>query len=96
MILVKENTPSPSAFGTTNGLVQFAMCLSRAFAPAFVRQVVRLTFASALLIFDCSSCFALSVDNNLLGGKLWALIMVVVCLGGCSVSRTISARKEPK
>jgi hypothetical protein len=39
MILVKEHSPSPSALGTTNGLVQFAMCLSRAFSPAFVRLV---------------------------------------------------------
>lgn len=37
MILVKEHTPSPAALGSTNGLVQFSMCLARAFSPAFVR-----------------------------------------------------------
>jgi hypothetical protein len=39
MILVKESAPSPAALGSTNGLVQFSMCLARAFSPAFVRYV---------------------------------------------------------
>jgi len=72
MILVKENSPSPSALGSTNGLVQFAMCLSRAFSPAFV-----------------SSAFALSVNNNLCGGYLWVIIMVVICLLGCFSAKSI-------
>ncbi|KAG6917791.1 hypothetical protein DXG01_001063 [Tephrocybe rancida] len=37
MILVKEHAPNPSSLGSTNGLVQFSMCLARAIAPAFVR-----------------------------------------------------------
>ncbi|KAF9458660.1 major facilitator superfamily domain-containing protein [Collybia nuda] len=36
MILVKENAPGPASLGSTNGLVQFSMCLARAFSPAFV------------------------------------------------------------
>ncbi|KAF8636621.1 hypothetical protein AX17_003431 [Amanita inopinata Kibby_2008] len=36
MVLVKESVPSPASLGATNGLVQFAMCFSRAFSPAFV------------------------------------------------------------
>ncbi|KAF8630390.1 hypothetical protein AX15_002946 [Amanita polypyramis BW_CC] len=36
MVLVKNNVPNPSSLGATNGLVQFAMCISRAFSPVFV------------------------------------------------------------
>jgi hypothetical protein len=37
MILVKQNAPTPDSLGATNGLVQFAMCLTRSFCPAFAR-----------------------------------------------------------
>lgn len=37
IILVKENAPTPDSLGATNGLVLFAMCLTRSFCPAFVR-----------------------------------------------------------
>jgi hypothetical protein len=37
MILVKENAPTPDSLGATNGLVLFAMCLTRSFCPAFAR-----------------------------------------------------------
>jgi hypothetical protein len=39
MILVNENAPTPDSLGATNGLVQFAMCLTRSFCPAFARYV---------------------------------------------------------
>ena len=39
MILVKNHAPSPYALGQSNGLVMFAMCGTRALAPAFVRSV---------------------------------------------------------
>ncbi|KII88700.1 hypothetical protein PLICRDRAFT_110564 [Plicaturopsis crispa FD-325 SS-3] len=35
MILVKKHAPNPASLGASNGLVQFAMCLTRAFSPAF-------------------------------------------------------------
>lgn len=37
MILTKQHAPSPDSLGSVNGLVQWAMCLARAFAPAVVR-----------------------------------------------------------
>jgi hypothetical protein len=37
IILVNENVPTPDSLGATNGLVLFAMCLTRSFCPAFVR-----------------------------------------------------------
>ena len=37
IILVKENTPTPDSLGATNGLVLFAMSLTRSFCPAFAR-----------------------------------------------------------
>ncbi|KAG6832687.1 hypothetical protein H0H92_012259 [Tricholoma furcatifolium] len=40
MIMVKEHAPNPSSLGSTNGLVQFSMCLARAFAPGFVRVIL--------------------------------------------------------
>ncbi|RDB21308.1 Efflux pump azaL [Hypsizygus marmoreus] len=49
MILVKESAPSPSSLGSTNGLVQFAMCLARAFAPAFVSSAFALSTERNLL-----------------------------------------------
>lgn len=39
MILVNENAPTPDSLGATNGLVQFAMCFTRSFCPAFARYV---------------------------------------------------------
>ncbi|KAF8654091.1 hypothetical protein AX16_003624 [Volvariella volvacea WC 439] len=36
MILAKKNAPHPGALGATNGLIQLAMCISRAVSPAFV------------------------------------------------------------
>ncbi|KIK53757.1 hypothetical protein GYMLUDRAFT_207175 [Collybiopsis luxurians FD-317 M1] len=35
MILIKNNVPSPSYLGSTNGLVQWFMCLSRCISAAF-------------------------------------------------------------
>ncbi|KAJ8592806.1 MFS general substrate transporter [Rhizopogon salebrosus TDB-379] len=72
MILVKMNAPSPASLGQSNGIVQFAMCFSRAFAPFLV-----------------SSMFAISIDYNLLGGYLWAVIMVAVSFMGATISRKI-------
>ncbi len=37
LILVKEHAPGPSSLSTANGLSQFAQCLARTIAPAFVR-----------------------------------------------------------
>jgi hypothetical protein len=37
IILVKENAPTPASLGATNGLVLFAMSLTRSFCPAFAR-----------------------------------------------------------
>jgi len=37
ILLVKENAPTPDSLGATNGLVLFAMCVTRSFCPAFVR-----------------------------------------------------------
>jgi len=48
MILVKQNAPTPDSLGATNGLVQFAMCLTRSFCPAF---------ASSLFAWFASSKF---------------------------------------
>ncbi|KAI6043087.1 major facilitator superfamily domain-containing protein [Pisolithus marmoratus] len=59
MILVKEHSPNPSALSQSNGIVQFAMCFARAFAPFLV-----------------SSLFAISIDNNLLSGYLWVVVMI--------------------
>ena len=39
MILVKCHAPGAKALGASNGLVQFSMCLTRAFSPAFVSSV---------------------------------------------------------
>lgn len=37
MVLTKENAPSPASLGQSNGIVQFAMCSARSFAPFLVR-----------------------------------------------------------
>jgi len=39
IILVKENAPTPDSLGATNGLVLFAMCLTRSFCPAFASSL---------------------------------------------------------
>jgi len=77
MILTKENAPSPASLGQSNGIIQFAMCLARSFAPFLV-----------------SSLFALSIDNNLLGGNLWVVIMASVAYFGTTISRKISLHSK--
>lgn len=42
MILVKETTPTPESLGATNGLVQFAMSLTRSICPAFASSLFAL------------------------------------------------------
>ncbi|KAJ7043197.1 major facilitator superfamily domain-containing protein [Mycena alexandri] len=74
MILVRRHTPNPTALGSTNGLVQFAMCVSRAISPTFI-----------------SSAFALSIENQLVGGHLWVLIMTLFSLAGASLTWRLSA-----
>jgi len=43
MILTKEYSPNPASLGTSNGLVQFSMCLGRAISPAFTSSVYALS-----------------------------------------------------
>ncbi|KAG6845223.1 hypothetical protein H0H87_012215 [Tephrocybe sp. NHM501043] len=49
MILVKKHAPTPASLGSTNGLVQFSMCLARAFAPAFVSSIFAYSIDKELL-----------------------------------------------
>ncbi|KAH7889900.1 major facilitator superfamily domain-containing protein [Phlebopus sp. FC_14] len=77
MILTKENSPNPASLGQSNGVIQFAMCFARSFAP-----------------FVVSSLFALSIDNNLLGGYLWVVIMVFVAFLSTTISRRISRHSK--
>jgi cobalamin biosynthesis protein CobD/CbiB len=48
MILVRHNTAN-SALGSANGLVQFAMCVSRAISPAFISSVFALSMEHKLV-----------------------------------------------
>jgi len=43
-----------------------------------------------------SSLFALSVNNNLLGGYLWVVVMLFVCLLGCHFSQKLVAMDKTK
>ncbi|KAJ7184255.1 major facilitator superfamily domain-containing protein [Mycena filopes] len=78
MIMTRDHAPGHSSLGACNGLVQFAMCVSRCFSPAFV-----------------SSVFALSIDNNLLGGyPMWVAAMICICLLGVYFAQTMVAEDE--
>ena len=91
MLLVKENAPSPYALGQSNGLVMFAMCVSRACAPAFVRYVRTATRGCTSDYWrSSSSMFVLSIKHNVLGGYMWTVVMVAISLLGCTLSRSIS------
>ncbi|KAF9458664.1 major facilitator superfamily multidrug-resistance, DHA1 sub-family [Collybia nuda] len=72
MLLVKEYSPRPSLLGSTNALVQFFICLSRAVSPTFI-----------------SLTFTASTDLKIFGGYTWVVIMVLICLGSCSLSQKI-------
>ncbi|KAI0689432.1 MFS general substrate transporter [Cytidiella melzeri] len=74
MLLVKDSAPNPSALGKTNGLAQFAMCFSRAFAPAF---------ASTLFAFSVSFAFWPL-------RYLWVFVMVFIAILGTTPSKKIS------
>ncbi|KAF8503783.1 MFS general substrate transporter [Russula emetica] len=49
MILVNENAPTPDSLGATNGLVQFAMCFTRSFCPAFASSLFASLAGSKIL-----------------------------------------------
>ncbi|KAJ6472387.1 major facilitator superfamily domain-containing protein [Mycena vulgaris] len=72
LLLVRSNSPSPSALGAANGLNQFVMALARCASPAFF-----------------STVFALSIDNDLLGGHLWVIIMTLISTWGYHTSRRV-------
>ncbi|KAF4608969.1 hypothetical protein EYR40_001322 [Pleurotus pulmonarius] len=71
MLLIKRYAP-PSALASTNGLVQFSLCLARAVSPAFI-----------------SSLFALSTEKNLVGGRLWVVVMLFMSIGATVTSKAI-------
>ncbi|KAI1795984.1 MFS general substrate transporter [Ganoderma leucocontextum] len=80
MILVKEAAPDPASLGVTNGITQFAMCLSRSFSPAF---------ASSLLAFSIGYEFILL-------RYLWVMVMTTICFLGTTLSRRIAeGRRAP-
>ncbi|KAI6043088.1 major facilitator superfamily domain-containing protein [Pisolithus marmoratus] len=65
IILVKEHAPNPGALSQANGIVQFAMCSARSFAPFFVSSLFALSIDNKLLwgylwIFVMVSISALS------------------------------------
>ncbi|KAL4065393.1 major facilitator superfamily domain-containing protein [Scleroderma yunnanense] len=72
LILVKERSPSPASLSQSHGVVQFAMCSARAFAP-----------------FLASSLFAVSIDNDILGGYLWVIVMVIISVFASVSSRNV-------
>ncbi|RDX56894.1 MFS general substrate transporter [Lentinus brumalis] len=78
MILVKEAAPDAASLGVTNGLCQFAMCLSRSFSPAF---------ASSLLAFSIGYEFILL-------RYLWVIVMTIICFLGTTLSRRIAEGKR--
>jgi len=49
MILVKEGAPSAASLGQCNGIVQFAMCFSRSFAPLLVSSLFAISVDYNLL-----------------------------------------------
>ncbi|KAI9458027.1 MFS general substrate transporter [Russula earlei] len=49
MILVKESAPTPDSLGVTNGLVMFAMCLTRSFCPALASSLFASLASSKIL-----------------------------------------------
>jgi len=51
LILCKKHAPAPTALAKTNGLVLLGMCLARAGAPAFVRQVFKHIFYESSQLF---------------------------------------------
>ncbi|KAI6150969.1 major facilitator superfamily domain-containing protein [Pisolithus tinctorius] len=49
MILVREHAPNPGALSQSNGIVQFAMCFARSFAPFLVSSLFALSIDNDLL-----------------------------------------------
>jgi hypothetical protein len=87
MILIKENAPNAASLGQSNGIVQFAMCFARSFAPFVVRYVC--PSRAGLLSCSSSALFSISTEYNLLAGQLWLAIMMTVSFLGMKLSRKI-------
>lgn len=49
MILIKENAPNAASLGQSNGIVQFAMCFARSFAPFVVSALFSISTEYNLL-----------------------------------------------
>ncbi|KIK24938.1 hypothetical protein PISMIDRAFT_9931 [Pisolithus microcarpus 441] len=77
----REHAPTPGALSQSNGIVQFAMCFARSFAPFLV-----------------SSLFALSIDNRLLWGYFWVVVMISISSIGSIDARRIllHSKKQPR
>ncbi|KAF8558452.1 MFS general substrate transporter [Imleria badia] len=55
---------------------------------------VSMCFARSIAPFFVSSLFALSIDNNLLGGYMWVVIMASLAYFSTSISRKISLHSK--
>ncbi|KAJ7146081.1 major facilitator superfamily domain-containing protein [Mycena epipterygia] len=96
MILVRSNCPTPSALGAANGLNQLVMTLSRCISPIFIRLAALMNSILRLTVAGVSAVFALSVDNNLLGGHLWVVVMTLISAFGFYISRTVENPERHK
>lgn len=79
MLLVRVSAPAPNALGSTNGVVHFSINFARAISPAIIGYDLPMHFFIRIIAETaCSSLFAVSTQYNLVGGSLWAWVMVIM------------------
>ncbi|KAJ7632184.1 major facilitator superfamily domain-containing protein [Roridomyces roridus] len=78
LIIIRNHAPNPSSLGAANGVIQFAMCISRCFSPALVSTIFALSQG----------------NNLLGGYPIWVVMMLLVCLVGCYFSQEMVRIEE--
>ncbi|KAF9453281.1 MFS general substrate transporter [Macrolepiota fuliginosa MF-IS2] len=86
---------SLSRFGCLAYSVSLILCKDHAPAPRALAKtnglvLVGMCIARAIAPAFVSSVFAWSIQHHFMGGYFWILVMVLICLVGCSLSKRIA------
>jgi hypothetical protein len=85
MMLVKEHTPEAAALGALNGITELTQMAGILIGPPIITFVPSLFPLARTQDNSSRSLFAYSVTNNVLGGYLWAVVIVPLSLGLASI-----------
>jgi hypothetical protein len=78
MILTKEHTTHNVALGAANSIVELAQMFGILLGPPIITSVLAIILTETATDHNLRSLFAFSITNNIFGGYLWALVIVLI------------------